>query len=111
MFNDQQLSDLLTSALEGGSNYWYLLEEYGSPAPYWERVFTEGLLISNGVLVDKNTDEYAATVVNRAVMLAALELMHAKYPRHYADLIQGNDDAETADVFLQLCVLGEVLYG
>jgi hypothetical protein len=33
------------------------------------------------------------------------------YGHHYADIINENDDASTADTFLQFVVLGEVVYG
>jgi hypothetical protein len=37
--------------------------------------------------------------------------MAQAYTRHFADFINQNDDAITGDVFLQCCLLGEVLYG
>ena len=40
-----------------------------------------------------------------------LELMRDEYPRHYADLMEEEDDAITGDVWLQLAVFGELVYG
>ena len=40
-----------------------------------------------------------------------LELMRDEYPHHFADLVSGNDDAITGDVFLQLATFGELIYG
>lgn len=40
-----------------------------------------------------------------------LQVMADKYPRHFNDIITENDDAETADVFVQCAVLGEVVFG
>lgn len=40
-----------------------------------------------------------------------LELMRDQYPRHYADLVEENDDLITGDVWLQLAVFGELIYG
>jgi hypothetical protein len=37
--------------------------------------------------------------------------MAADYPRHFADLVNENDDADTGDAFVQCCVFGEVIYG
>jgi hypothetical protein len=34
-----------------------------------------------------------------------------KYPRHFADLVNENTDAITADVLLQCCLFGELIYG
>jgi hypothetical protein len=34
-----------------------------------------------------------------------------KYKNHFQNAVNGNDDAETGDVFLQLTVLGDVIFG
>lgn len=33
------------------------------------------------------------------------------HPSHFGDFISGNGDGETADIFLQYCIFGEVIYG
>lgn len=40
-----------------------------------------------------------------------LELMCEKWPKQWADFIEENDDCETSDVFVQCCLLGDVIYG
>ena len=40
-----------------------------------------------------------------------LAIMAGKYPHRFADVIKDNCDAETADVFLQCCLLGDVEFG
>lgn len=40
-----------------------------------------------------------------------LSLMASKAPRHFADLVAENDDAVTHDVFMQMVVLGDIVYG
>jgi hypothetical protein len=40
-----------------------------------------------------------------------MDVMQEKYPQHWADIINESDDANTADVFLQCVVFGEVIYG
>jgi len=40
-----------------------------------------------------------------------LQVMAEEYPRHFADFMSENEDAETADVWLQCCLFGEVVYG
>jgi hypothetical protein len=32
-------------------------------------------------------------------------------PRHFADVLNENDDAGTGDVFLQCCLFGEIIFG
>ena len=40
-----------------------------------------------------------------------LDALSIKYPRHFADLVNENTDAITADVLLQCCLFGELVYG
>lgn len=40
-----------------------------------------------------------------------LQRMASRCPEHFADLISENDDNVTQDVFLQMIVLGDVVYG
>ncbi len=40
-----------------------------------------------------------------------LAIMAKKEPAHFGDLIADNADQITADVFLQCCLFGEVIYG
>jgi hypothetical protein len=56
-------------------------------------------------------DEPTSHVLDLSSIERGLSIMAEKAPRHFADLLSGNDDAETADVFVQLCTLGEVRYG
>jgi hypothetical protein len=44
-------------------------------------------------------------------MCKAMQKMAQDYPHHFDDLIQQNDDAHTADAFLQLSLFGDVIYG
>ena len=44
-------------------------------------------------------------------ILDAISILKKDYPNYYDDIIDDNWDAETADVFLQLAVLGEITFG
>lgn len=39
-----------------------------------------------------------------------LQKMALAEPKHFGDLMSGNDDGVTADVFVQCCLFGEVKY-
>ena len=58
-------------------------------------------------------DEYSDDVIALTwdKMCKAIQLMAQDYTNHFDDLIQQNDDAITADVFLQLSLFGDVIYG
>ena len=114
----QVIKDLIVSAVEGGSNYWAYFrfpdnwkDKYGS---YENIPFNAG----NIEVFDNETDEVVG-VLNIATIQIGLNLMglfkdvkgKAVPERHFNNLTSGNFDAETADVFLQLSVMGEIVYG
>lgn len=76
-------------------------------------------LVEGGALTFCRDDDDSATVgleprvcvLDLGSIASGLAVMQRDYPRHFADLVSGDDDATTADVFVQCCVLGEVVYG
>lgn len=118
-FEDQRVIDLLNCALEGGSNYWIQSHQKNYPPgkgyasyefAYLEVPFDEGGSISF-FTGDKGIDGLEGKLLNRASMEDGLRLMAEKYPKHWADFIGENEDADTGDVFLQLALFGEVVFG
>lgn len=114
---EQRLSDLLCNALEGGSNYWYWIDEKRQSNP--ESEFLSDIPMNGGWLrFTANGDEQNETInghtaweLDRAGMIRGAQTMAEKYPRHWANVVNENDDGETGDVFLQCCLFGEVIYG
>ncbi len=122
-----RVMDLVVSALEGGSNYWYYIVESCDPideskVPEWEWHSAERAVWGGGYLkiCDKEDFEngtefkegFKTWLLNEEAMKRGLELMATKdYINHFSDFVQENDDANTADVFLQLSLFGEVVYG
>lgn len=114
---DQRVSDLICSALEGGSNYWYLLvvsksshKEHGT---FWSDIPMAGGHLGFALLDpdDGPINGKSEWVLNRASCESGLVIMANKYPRHYANFMNENDDAETGDVFLQCALFGELVFG
>lgn len=125
------LSDLLSVATYG--NVWPVVKAYKSDAEKGlfnyckcrEDKWAEGLLHGKGVMVydcyDENIDEDADDFtqfpksakhhITLDDVRKGLELMRDLYPQHWADLMEENDDAITGDVWLQLAVFGELVYG
>jgi len=56
-------------------------------------------------------DEYKESWLNCETIQRGLNLMADKYSSHLLDIVEGNEDASTSDVFLQCCLFGKVLYG
>lgn len=131
MISRQRQLDLLTTALEGGSNYWYLLSDLSMvPKKGYTPVTKETLAdldlkdclvyriweaVQNGAEVPVSDYGAEGTEVigklTKKGLSGAGALMMKQYPEHFKDVKNENEDATTADVFLQLAVLGEVIYG
>lgn len=117
----RDVSSLLCSALEGGSNYWYQIVEYVEPPKVVfqtmpGRVFkhidyplNEGGALVIGSLEENKHDRPFARL-DLAACARALELMAEKYPFHLADILKESADATTGDVFLQLALYGDIIY-
>lgn len=115
--NQRRIEDLLCGAFEGGSNYWYLIERYEYP----EGQTHESLKIQQGyiqlpflggrvIIKDIEGEDPKEYVLDKEACLRGLKVMAEKYPRHYADWMVENDDVITADVYLQCCLFGEIVY-
>lgn len=125
----QVISDTLCSAFEGGSNYWYHIDEFiqpplltflsdralsnltGAPARVFRHLdfpLNEGGSLT---ISDKEDRTAPARTLNLATIATGLKVMAEKYPRHFADMMNEDGDAETGDVLLQCCLFGEVVYG
>ena len=133
----RRVQDLLINAFEGGSNYWYCILRFDAPPgprESWpvlveDEARKRGDRVTNiyphgdypvnpgGSLVvdDSRNDERKATRparrLDRERLAEALVEWAEKCPRHFANWLAENDDAETADTFLQIAVLGEIIYG
>lgn len=115
MFNIQmtidkkRVEDLLVTAFEGGSNYWYMIEEKSDPeVSIYDLPFTNKGFI---VISDQENKKKKKYTLDKAALQFGLEVMSSKYQQHFSDVIDENDDATTGDVFLQCCLFGEVIYG
>lgn len=61
--------------------------------------------------VDEVTGERTRHVLDYEAIERGLLKMQEIAPRHYADMIAGDDDIVTADVFFQCACFGEIKYG
>ncbi len=126
-----RLMDLLVGAFEGGSNYWYRKMTFvlapglefkdfrvgGEHAikdwedfPLYVIPFHEGCSLT--MFADGHKREgNKPFVLDADAMVRGLDLMAKDYQKHFSDMINEEDDATTADVFLQLSVFGELIFG
>lgn len=127
---ESRVKDLLVSAFEGGSNYWYQIVDFQFAPGYDYQDFQEGGRMTDpdnyyhpaqlipfapgcGLwIVDINEGEDSERwLLDRAAMQRGLALMAQNHPHHFADFMEENDDANTGDVFLQLSLFGELVFG
>lgn len=111
----EAIVDLLVTALEGGSNYWCLIT-------YQPDVLREGLdtevkvehiLDHPDVYVNVNdleTQEFLGTLSAKTIAEGVQQLKR-EYPDSTLDVLNEAWDAETADIFFQLVIMKDVIYG
>lgn len=110
----QQVADQIVTALEGGSNYW--LEQFkpikgkelAAESPWYAcpNVWAGDYEIE--ILADEDSKTYSFTPEK---LKAGLEWLAKNHPDRITEIVEETGDAETADVFLQACVLGDIVYG
>jgi len=142
----QDIIDILITALEGGSNYWYLMDlpeniksygqstseavgEYilrGGSIDFFDReeYYDVRRALKDGDynigdsddMIDKKS--YQEDIENTKLgyidmdrILEAITKIKSEYPEIWKNILLENADAGDADVFLQLCVMNEVVYG
>lgn len=118
------ITNAIIGAIEGGSVYWMnffaplatsadLRAELKADDKIWyaETEFWER---GGGARIefDKPTEsDPGFRNVGKAELVTGLNTMAAKAPKHFADLINENDDAITHDVFIQCVLFGEIVFG
>lgn len=128
----ERIKDLLCCAIEGGSNYWCSAmdrmgdipreqAEYRQDVPFaggWLRIIEHEPGIAEGKqtlatrfneVIEGNT--YECYRLDEQTIKDGLNVFASKYPEHFADFSNENDDASTGDIFLQCCLFGEAIYG
>ena len=98
-FSDQDVLDLIITGVEGGIGYWSTLHQY-TPDEF-----------NTVVSEDCDGSEVVPIRLTKEDCYKGLNLMAQKQPRHFDDFVNDNYDAETGDVFIQFCLLGDVVYG
>jgi hypothetical protein len=112
--SDERITDLICSGFEGGSGYWCRIERYENPDDESvEFKHNELPITARGAVICRSQleDEAPELRLDRAAVERGLRLLPEKCPAAWADFIAENEDATTGDCFIQLCLLGDVVYG
>ena len=109
---DDEANSLIVSAIEGGSNYWYMIQESDmSKTKYPAEAPMNGghLMINDEVAAEGEAID--PVKIDKQRIHEALQIMADKYPKHFADIMDDNADQGTGDVLLQCAVFGKLIYG
>lgn len=113
------VDEVLICALEGGSNYWYIVNESLCTTPekfersghvhyeILDKVYQGGTL----PVFDAENDEEKLGDLTRESIQKGLDLMSKDHSETLFNIIDENYDANDADIFFQLCVIGEITFG
>jgi hypothetical protein len=98
--------------LQGGEIYFYDVEEYENVV----RNKKKGEYNIQGDLIDQKSykedlDDTYLGYVDMDKVLESIPIIKKDYPEIWERILLEQADAGDADVFLQLCVMGEVVYG
>jgi hypothetical protein len=109
----EQIENLLCTAIEMGvSAYWVRMYEKGVNVKMGsESLYYIKRELTLGEIEASSDNGKMSKKLNEENLLIGLNKMATSYPRHFLDMVMENDDGDTADIFLQCCILGEVVYG
>lgn len=99
--------DQLTTAFEGGSNYWI---QFIKPTLNEYEYIQDVPFDDKAELYIKASGDDKMYVLNRASLTEGLKVMYNLYPRQFSKVILNAGDADTGDIFLQCCLFGRVVY-
>ena len=99
--SDKDVENLLIGAFEGGSNYWIKRRIAG--------VYPLDPDFDGEITIETIDNEQFT--LNQGAIVAGLRVFATDCGKHFGDWRSGRDDADTADVFLQCCLFGELVYG
>lgn len=125
--SENSILNMIISAIDFRDTigYWAALDSWKLPLEFdpndlewlsspWDKETWKGYfgpLVPGGELVLKDLETGDLYPLTLESVQKGLACMAEKAPRHYGDLLSENDDAITADVFIQCCCFGEIVYG
>lgn len=126
MFMDMDVVEYnIITALYGGINYWAGLDEtkkWKYPDGHKKRdkenetqdVYIARLILEGGAVkfydVEESEDD-SDWFLDLPKMIKGFILMMQKSPSHFSALITESGDATTSDVYIQYCLLGDIVFG
>ena len=119
---DSIINDQLCTALEGGSNYWYMIgnidrKHFIKGKPIADNIARSIILDKDFYLEvydreseDEDTPDLLGKVSYDSIV-NAFSIMSREYPQTLANILSGDFDADDSDVWFQLATMGEIVFG
>jgi hypothetical protein len=116
--SEKRISDLLCNAFETDAiSYWATLCKRIEPKTLSFRTDAEIIykhldypLNAGGAVILKDIETNKHYPIDLDTIANGLQVMANKFPNHFIDIIMENDDATTADIFIQCICFGDVIY-
>ena len=114
--------DLIVTALEGGSNYWCMLDMHNSVGikKYIDDPRPKSIKIADALynneessvtILDAEDEEETLGTLTYQSVRKSLERFPKGYQWALDNVLNGDYDANDADVVFQVLVMGDVVYG
>lgn len=122
------INNVLCCALEGGSNYWYMLGDFdrrhfvkGEPLVdnltrsfELDPTYEVEVLDLESITYEHDEDEGTAErlgMLTLASMAESFSYMAEYYPEQFGRIMDMSCDADDADIWFQCAVMGEITFG
>lgn len=109
MFDNELRKDLLITALEGGSNYWYYIPELENLTTA-DGIFEALLNQKCFEVYDIEVPETFLGFLNIVDIERGEKVMKELAPKHYKNIKKDNWDAESADVWFQCVIMKDLVF-
>lgn len=109
---ESKIRDLLRQGAIG-IEYWGELLDSNVPGMPFDKYSWDEAPFYGGKLtfkLDADHGNNAVYSLERADIRRGLALLATKEPRHWMKVMEDSIDQETGDVFIQLCLFGEILF-
>lgn len=125
LLTDELRENLLTTALEGGSNYWYFINDEQAKAirkykqkslerdPEYGDCFSSMMYTAmlNGEKIyiqDIEDEDNNLGIFSKESILKGERILADKHKQILGNILKEQDDVEDADIWFQLCVMGRI---
>jgi hypothetical protein len=108
----RKITDQIVAAIEGGSAYW--MSKFWPKDPIQTSVvpwYDDEKIWAGNFNIEVTDDEGTKHAFTPEKLKAGLQWLANNHLWRIEQIVKENGDAETGDVFIQACVVGDIVYG